>query len=213
MRSLLRMQHRSSAALSASSRSGCSRPDGSVWVVTRGATYVNDAMTQWPRTEQPVGFCRTAALEYPQVWAASPLTQHRRRLVRADPASPTRPSGGPDRPARKRGFTFRGWSPDRPAHAGSLQFTRSGATYLVTGGLGHRSEIAMPWLSAGASWCSPVAEPPTTPPARIDALGERYGCTIVGPINADVADPHDVARLLATVQPTCRRWPASSRRR
>lgn len=44
---------------------------------------------------------------------------------------------------------------------------------------------------------------------RIDYLVRQHGCT-VRVVAADVADAHDVARLLSTVQAELPPWPASS---
>ncbi|WP_197375698.1 type I polyketide synthase [Mycolicibacterium baixiangningiae] len=79
---------------------------------------------------------------------------------------------------------------------------RSDATYLVTGGLGSIGlEIAGYLAAHGAGHLVLTSRraPSDATQLRIDALGEQHGCEI-RVVAADVADAHDVARLLATAQ-------------
>ena len=79
---------------------------------------------------------------------------------------------------------------------------RSDATYLVTGGLGSIGlEIAGHLAANGAKHLVLTSRRAPTDVAqqRIDALREQHGCEF-RVVTADVADAHDVARLLAGVQ-------------
>ena len=79
---------------------------------------------------------------------------------------------------------------------------RSEATYLVTGGLGSIGlEIAGYLAAHGAGHLVLTSRRPPSDAARkrIDALSAQHGCDI-RVVAADVADAHDVARLLAGVQ-------------
>ena len=79
---------------------------------------------------------------------------------------------------------------------------RDDATYLVTGGLGSVGlEIAGYLAAHGARHLVLTGRRPPSDAAqgRIDALREQHGCEF-RVVAADVADAHDVARLLATVQ-------------
>ena len=89
---------------------------------------------------------------------------------------------------------------------------RDDATYLVTGGLGPIGlEIAGYLAAHGARHLVLTSRrsPSDAAQQRIDALGEQHGCEF-RVVAADVADAHDVARLLAPCRPSYRRWPASS---
>ncbi len=204
MRSLLRMQHRVLGGTQRLFRAAAAADiDGSVWVVTSGAQHVNDADTVAPEQSSLWGFCRAAALEYPQVWGGlADLTDTADDwfvLIR----QVANPAPGEDQFALRGNAVHvprlvRRTGQPTPDH---LQL-RSDATYLVTGGLGAIGlEIAEYLAERGARQLvltsRRTADDATR--ARIESLGERYGCT-VRVINADVADPHDVARLLATVQ-------------
>ena len=79
---------------------------------------------------------------------------------------------------------------------------RDDATYLVTGGLGSVGlEIAGYLAAHGARHLVLTGRraPSDAAQGRIDALREQHGCEF-RVVAADVADAHDVARLLATVQ-------------
>ena len=79
---------------------------------------------------------------------------------------------------------------------------RDDATYLVTGGLGSIGlEIAGYLAAHGARHLVLTGRrsPSDAAQRRIDALREQHGCEF-RVVAADVADAHDVARLLATVQ-------------
>src|SRR6185437_4215626 len=78
---------------------------------------------------------------------------------------------------------------------------RDDTTYLVTGGLGSIGlEIAGYLAAHGAKHLVLTSRraPSDAAQQRIDALSEQYGCEF-RVVAADVADAHDVARLLATV--------------
>ncbi|MGA8328579.1 MAG: SDR family NAD(P)-dependent oxidoreductase, partial [Mycobacterium sp.] len=78
---------------------------------------------------------------------------------------------------------------------------RSDATYLVTGGLGSIGlEIAAYLAANGARQLVLTSRrsPGEAVQRRIDAIGEQHGCQ-TRVVTADVADAHDVARLLATI--------------
>ena len=78
---------------------------------------------------------------------------------------------------------------------------RSNATYLVTGGLGSIGlEIAGYLAANGAGHLVLTSRrQPSEAVQRIDALAEQHGCEF-RVVTADVADSHDVARLLGSVQ-------------
>ncbi|MBO0882250.1 MAG: SDR family NAD(P)-dependent oxidoreductase, partial [Mycobacterium sp.] len=79
---------------------------------------------------------------------------------------------------------------------------RDHATYLVTGGLGSIGlEIAGYLAAHGARQLMLTGRhsPSDSAQRRIDLLREQFGCES-RVIAADVGDPHDVARLFATVQ-------------
>ncbi|WP_201408937.1 SDR family NAD(P)-dependent oxidoreductase, partial [Mycobacterium paraintracellulare] len=86
--------------------------------------------------------------------------------------------------------------------SGTPLHLRGDATYLVTGGLGAIGlEIAGHLAANGARHLVLTSrrDPSDATQQRINALGEQHGCQI-RVVAADVADAHDVARLLASVQ-------------
>ncbi len=205
MRSLLRMQHRvlggTQRLFRAASTAELRVP---IWVVTRGAQHIADTDTVAPEQTTLWGFCRVAALEFPQVWGgladlsgggADDWPELIRRIVTAAP--------GEDQIAlRETGvhvprLVRRTGAPN----PGALEL-RSDATYLVTGGLGSLGlEIAGYLAAHGARQLVLTSRraPGEAAQRQIDAMREQHGCE-VRTVAADVADPHDVARLLAAVQ-------------
>ena len=205
MRSLLRMQHRVLAGtrrlFRASAAAELRRP---IWVVTRGAQRVIAADIVSPVQCCLWGFCRAASLEHPQMWGGL-----------AD-----LPDGGADEwlrlidqvmaaPRGEDQFALRDqavWVPRLTRRAGRPIATplalRDDATYLVTGGLGALGlEIAGYLAAHGARHLVLTGRRPPSDAAqqRIDAVRQQCGCEF-RIVAADVANPHDVARLLATVQ-------------
>ncbi|GAY16417.1 type I polyketide synthase [Mycobacterium sp. shizuoka-1] len=205
MKSLLRMQHRvlggTQRLFRAAATAELRTP---IWVVTHGAQRVTDADPVWPEQTSLWGFCRAAALEYPQIWGGLADVSDRgadswsrliKQVVAASPGEDQIALRGPDV-----------WVPRLVRRTGQPNpaqlHIRSEATYLVTGGLGSLGlEIAGYLASHGARHLVLTGRraPGDATHTRIDALREQHGCTI-RVIAADVADPHDVARLLATVQ-------------
>ena len=181
----------------------CAAP---IWVVTRGAQRVTDADTVSPDQSCLWGFGRAASLEHPRVWggladlaegtadewSTARSTESRRvRLGR---------QGRPDRAAWTGLYVPRLVRRAGQPSATPLQL-RDDATYLVTGGLGSIGlEIAGYLAAHGARHLVLTGRraPSDAAQQRIDALREQHGCEF-RVIAADVADAHDVARLLATV--------------
>ncbi len=205
MRSLLRMQHHvlggTQRLFRAAAAAELRLP---IWVLTAGAQRVTDADTVSPEQTSLWGFCRAAALEYPQVWGG--LADLSGAGADEWPALINRistASAGEDQIAvRERAIHVprlvrRTGQPNRKP----LEL-RSGATYLVTGGLGSVGlEIAGYLAEHGARQLVLTGRraPGDAAQRRIEALQEQHGCT-VRVVTADVGDPHDVARLIATVQ-------------
>ncbi|HET9889316.1 MAG TPA: SDR family NAD(P)-dependent oxidoreductase, partial [Mycobacterium sp.] len=208
MRSLLRMQHRIlggtrrlfRAAVAAEVRSP-------IWIVTRSAQRVTEADTVAPHQSALWGFGRAASLELPQVWggladmSAGTADEWSRFIERI-----TTPE---DSPAREDQLALRDRAvyvprlvrSTEPSSDAPLQL-RHDATYLVSGGLGAIGlEIAGYLAAHGAGHVVLTSRRAPTDAAqqRIDALGEAHDCQI-RVVTADVADAHDVARLLAGVQ-------------
>ncbi|OBI87052.1 type I polyketide synthase [Mycobacterium asiaticum] len=205
MRSLLRMQHRVLGGLRRLFRSaGAAELRAPIWLITRGAQRVTISDSVSPVQSCLWGFGRAAALEHPQLWGGL-----------AD-----LPEGGADEwpvliehvltaPAAEDQVALR----DRAVHGARLSrraglpsatapVIRDDATYLVTGGLGGVGlEIAEYLAAQGARHVVLTSRrsPSDAAQQRIDAIGEQYGCDITA-VAADVANPHDVARLLTTVQ-------------
>jgi acyl transferase domain-containing protein/acyl carrier protein len=208
MRSLLRMQHRIlggtrrlfRAAIAAELRSP-------IWVVTRGAQRVADADTVAPDQSCLWGFGRAASLELPQMWGGladlsegtadewsrfiNRITPQRDSTLREDQVALRDQAVYVPRLVRRAAQPS-----DTPLEL------RDDATYLVTGGLGSIGlEIAGYLAAHGAKHLVLTSRraPSDATQQRIDALGEQHGCEF-RIVAADVADAHDVARLLATVQ-------------
>ncbi len=209
--SLLRMQHRIlggtrrlfRAAVAAELRSP-------VWVVTRGAQRVTDNDTVSPDQSCLWGFGRAAALELPQVWGGL-LDLEPNSAPGADEWSVfvDRITTAQDPAQREDQLALR----ERTVHvprlvrrteqpSGAPIPLRGSATYLVTGGLGSVGlEIAGYLAANGAGHLVLTSRraPDEAARQRIDSLVRQHGCT-VRVVAADVADAHDVARLLSTVQ-------------
>ncbi|NTY61313.1 type I polyketide synthase [Mycolicibacterium sphagni] len=205
MRSLLRMQHRvlggTQRLFRAAAAAELRTP---IWVTTHGAQRVTNDDTVSPVQSILWGFCRAAALEYPQVWgglvdlSGRGADEWSRLIKQVVTASP-----GEDQIALRADTVQVPRLVRRDGQPNStLLELRSEATYLVTGGLGSLGlEIAGYLAAHGARQLVLTGRraPSEAAQRRIDALREQHGCTI-RVIAADVADPHDVARLLATVQ-------------
>ncbi|TRW87916.1 SDR family NAD(P)-dependent oxidoreductase [Mycolicibacterium sp. 018/SC-01/001] len=205
MRSLLRMQHSvlpgTRRLFRAAAAADVRIP---VWVVTHGAQHVVAGDTVAPDQSCLWGFGRAAALEAPQMWGGladleSASVDQWTALI----GHITRPTGTGTREdqlavradgVRVPRLTRRSGQPITDALP-----VRSDATYLVTGGLGSIGmEIAAYLAARGARHLVLTSRrvPSEAADARIAALSEQYGCT-VEVASADVADAHDVAKLLA----------------
>jgi acyl transferase domain-containing protein len=205
MRSLLRMQHRvlggTQRLFRAAAGADLRTP---IWVVTRGAQRVTDDDVVSPEQSSLWGFCRVASLEYPQVWGgladlSGRGTEEWLRLIKQVVAA----LPGEDQIALRADSVHVPRLVRRTGQPNAMPLElRSDATYLVTGGLGALGlEIAGYLAANGARQLVLTSRraPGEAAQRRIDALREQNGCTVRA-ITADVADPHDVARLLATVQ-------------
>lgn len=212
-RSLLRMQHRVLGGTRRLVRAAAAAElRAPIWLVTRGAQRVTEADTVSPDQSCLWGFGRAAALELPLAWggladlgdgssgdddaAWSRFVDHaiatsRDSAVRDDQVALRDGALHVPRLVRRPGT----------AAAGPLEL-RGDATYLVTGGLGSIGlEIAGHLAARGARQLVLVGRRPPGAAARqrIDALREQYGCEC-RVVAADIADAHEVARLLATVR-------------
>ncbi|MBS9534283.1 SDR family NAD(P)-dependent oxidoreductase [Mycobacterium sp. M1] len=204
-RSLLRMQHRilsgTRRLFRAAAAAELRRP---IWVVTRGAQRVVDGDAVSPDQTCLWGFCRAASLEYPQLWggladlAAAGVDEWSALISHLATGS-----NGEDQVAlRDRSVHVPRLvrSPGRPKAAPPA--LRGDATYLVTGGLGSIGlEIAGHLAAHGARHLMLTSRhaPGDAAQQRIAAMREQHGCD-VRVVTADVADPHDITRLLGTVR-------------
>ncbi|MCV7281580.1 type I polyketide synthase [Mycolicibacterium flavescens] len=203
MRSLLRMQHQilggTRRLFRALAATGVRAP---VWLVTRGAQRVVDADSVAPDQSCLWGFGRAAALELPHLWGGladlgdGSGDEWSALLDRIA-------SGGVDDQIALRGPNA--YVPRLIRRAGQPNGTglqlRSDATYLVTGGLGAIGlEIAGHLAANGAGHLVLTSRrtPGDATRARIDALTAQHG-TDIRVVTADVADAHDVARLLTGI--------------
>ncbi len=204
MQSLLRMQHRvlggTRRLFRAAAAAELRRP---TWVVTRSAQWVTDADTVSPDQSCLWGFGRAASLEYPQIWggladlaegSADEWSQFINLVVA---------QSGEDQVALRDNAIY---VPRLVRRAGTPGATpvalRSDATYLITGGLGSIGlEIAGYLAAHGARHLVLTSRrsPGEAAQRRIDAIREQHGCE-TRVVAADVADAHDVARLLASVR-------------
>ncbi len=210
MQSLLRMQHRIlggtrrlfRAAIAAELR----RP---IWVVTRGAQRVTDADTVSPDQSCLWGFGRAASLELPQVWGGlADLSVNRENATEEWSRLINRITAPHDSSIQEDQVALRDQAVLVPRlvrraeqPTGTPLELRSDASYLVTGGLGSVGlEIAGHLAAHGAKHLVLTSRraPSDAAQQRIDALAEQHGCEF-RVVAADVADAHDVARLLTTV--------------
>lgn len=208
MRSLLRMQHRIMggtrrlfrAAVAAELRSP-------IWLVTRGAQRVTDADTVAPDQSCLWGFGRAASLELPLVWGgladlADGTADEWSRLI--DRITAPRDSDFREDQIALRDeavYVPRLVRRAEPPTGAPLEM-REEATYLVTGGLGSLGLEVAGYLAAhGARHLVLTSRraPGEAVQQRIDALSEQHGCEF-RVVTADVADAHDVTRLLAEIQ-------------
>ncbi|TXI61414.1 type I polyketide synthase [Mycolicibacterium mageritense] len=206
MRSLLRMQHHVLAGTRRLFRAAAAAElRAPTWLITRGAQHVTDADTVAPEQSALWGFGRAAALELPQVWGG---------LADLTDAGADAWAGLLDRVAaaaatREDQIALRGHEVYVPRlvrreelPSGASLELRDDATYLVTGGLGSIGlEIAAYLAAHGAKHVVLTSrrEPSDAAAQRIEALREQHG-TDIRAVTADVADAHDVARLLAGVR-------------
>ncbi|MCZ0727859.1 type I polyketide synthase, partial [Mycolicibacterium iranicum] len=207
MQALLRMQHRVlggarrllRAALAAELRSP-------VWVVTRGAQRVTDTDSVSPDQSCLWGFGRAAALELPQLWggladlSAGTADEWSRLVDRI--AAPLDSSTREDQLALRDQTVYVPRLVRRPAQSAATPLhLRGDASYLVTGGLGSIGlEIAGHLAANGARHLVLTSRrtPGEAAQQRIDMLAAQHGCQI-RVVTADVADAHQVARLLTTI--------------
>ncbi|CAM3141535.1 ACP S-malonyltransferase [Mycobacterium colombiense] len=208
MRSLLRMQHRVLGGTRRLFRAAAAAElRAPIWLLTRDAQRITGADTVSPVQSCLWGFGRAAALEHPQVWGgladlhdgSADEWSRLINVVAAQGGTATRE----DQVALRDQAVY---VPRLTRRVGQPLATplvlRGDATYLVTGGLGSVGlEIAGYLAGHGARHLVLTSRraPGDAAQRRIDALSERYGSEF-RVIAADVADPHDVARLLATVQ-------------
>ena len=209
MQSLLRMQHHvlggTRRLFRAAAAAELRRP---IWLVTRGAQRVTDADTVSADQSCLWGFGRAASLELPQLWGgladlAGGTAEEWSRFINQVVAAPRDSAIREDQLALRDQAVYLPRLVRRVGQpSGTPLELRDEATYLVTGGLGSIGlEIAGYLAAHGAKHLVLTSRrvPSDAAQQRIDALGEQYGCE-VRIIAADVADGHDVARLLATVQ-------------
>jgi acyl transferase domain-containing protein/acyl carrier protein len=208
MRSLLRMQHRILGGTRRLFRAAIAAELGvPIWVVTRGAQRVTDADSVAPDQSCLWGFGRAASLELAHVWGgladlAQGTPDEWSRLI-------NRITTLRDSPIREDQIALRDQAVyvprlvRRTAAPGPTPLElHAGATYLVTGGVGSIGlEIAGYLAANGARHLVLTSRraPSDAAQQRIDALSEQHGCEF-RVIAADVADAHDVARLLTTVR-------------
>jgi len=207
--SLLRIQHRIlsgtrrlfKAATSADLRAP-------IWLLTRGAQRVTDTDVVAPEQTALWGFGRATALELPQVWGgladlpSDATGDEWTRLL-------DRVTAPHDTAAREDQLALRGKAVYLPRlvrrsgqPSGKPLDLRSDATYLVTGGLGAIGMEIAGYLAAngaGQLVLTSRRAPGDATQRRVDALVAQHGCEI-RVVTADVADAHDVARLLAGIQ-------------
>lgn len=205
MRSLLRMQHHVLGGTRRLFRAAAAAEiRAPIWLITRGAQRVTAADSVRPAQSCLWGFGRAASLEHPQLWGgladlSEGTADEWTRLIAQVAAAPR----GEDQVALRGEGVFVARLSRREGRpiAAPLDL-RADATYLVTGGLGAVGlEIAGYLAAHGARHLVLTGRrsPSDAVQRRIDAVRELYGCQ-TRVITADVADPHDVARLLATVE-------------
>lgn len=206
-RALLRMQHRVLGGTRRLFRAAAAAEmRAPVWLVTCSAQRVLDTDIVAPQHSALWGFGRAVALELPHLWGG---------LVDLDADTPAQWSlvvdaiaAQSDSAVREDQVAVRGATLNVPRlvrrstpPAATPLPVRGDATYLVTGGLGaiglataaHLAELGARHIVLTSRRTAAGAAQ-----ERIDALVAQYGCDI-RVHSADVADPHDVARLLQTV--------------
>lgn len=204
MRDLLRMQHRTLGGVRRLFRAAnAAELRSPIWLVTRNAQPVTDSDSVAPEQSALWGFARAAALELPHIWggladlSGGHEIEYSRLIERV-----TAPRDGEDQIALRGDAVY---APrlvrrtDEPTDA-PLR-VRADRTYLVTGGLGAIGlEIAGYLAAHGAGHLVLTSrrEPGDTAQQRLDGIREQFDCE-VRVITADVADAHDVARLMTTV--------------
>ncbi|WP_157897579.1 type I polyketide synthase [Mycolicibacterium rutilum] len=206
MRSLLRMQHQIIGGTRRLFRAVAAGLRAPVWLVTRGAQRVVDTDRVAPDQSCLWGFGRAASLEFPQLWGgladlADCSADEWTRLL--DRMTATGSSPVTDDQLAVRGSDVHVPRLIRRAGqpSGSSLELRSDATYLVTGGLGSIGlEIAGYLAAHGARHLVLTSrrEPADAVRERIDVLTAQHG-TEIRTVAADVADAHDVARLLTGI--------------
>ncbi|MBI2701341.1 MAG: SDR family NAD(P)-dependent oxidoreductase [Mycobacterium sp.] len=205
MRSLLRMQHRVLGGARRLFRAAAAAElRVPIWLITSGAQRVTPSDVVSPVQSCLWGFGRAASLEHPQVWGgladlSAGSAEEWSRLI------DTVTAGG----ATEDQVALRDQAVYVPrlvrragAPIGTPLTLRAEATYLVTGGLGSVGlEIAGYLAAHGARQLVLTGRrtPNNDTQQRIDALHQQTGCQI-RTIAADVANPHDVARLIATIE-------------
>ncbi|WP_204810199.1 type I polyketide synthase [Mycobacterium riyadhense] len=209
MRSLLAMQHRVlggarhlfRAALAAELRTP-------IWLISRGAQRVISTDTVSPVQSCVWGFGRAASLEHPQLWGGlADLSEggadEWSALIDQLVAVPRGAASREDQVALRDLAVYVARLSRCAAQPTSTPLAlRGDATYLVTGGLGAVGlEIAGYLAAHGARQLVLTGRRSASDAEqqRIDALREQSGCEF-RVIAADVANPHDVARLITTVQ-------------
>ena len=178
-----------------------------IWLISRGAQRVTDSDVIAPEQSALWGFGRAAALELPQLWGgladlAEGSAQEWSTIV-------NRTAQAPAASTREDQIAVRGQTVYLPRlvrrddlPTGAPLTLRADATYLVTGGLGAIGlEIAAHLAAHGAKHLVLTSRraPSDTAAQRIDALRQQHGCDI-RIVTADVADAHDVARLLTELR-------------
>jgi acyl transferase domain-containing protein/D-arabinose 1-dehydrogenase-like Zn-dependent alcohol dehydrogenase/acyl carrier protein len=201
--SLLQMQHRILGGTRRLFRAAAATDLRSpIWLVTRGAQRVVDGDTVSPNQSVLWGFGRAASLEYPQMWGgladlSTGSTDEWSQFINVVAAE-----RGEDGVALRDGVVYVPRLIRRTDTPGAQPVAlRSDATYLVTGGLGSIGlEIAAYLAANGARQLVLTSRrsPGEAAQRRIDAIREQHGCE-TRVMTADVADAHDVARLLAAV--------------
>ncbi|OBF29198.1 type I polyketide synthase [Mycobacterium sp. ACS4331] len=208
MRSLLRMQHQ---VLSGTRRlfraAAAAQLRAPIWLVTRGAQHVTDTDSVAPEQSCLWGFGRAAALELPQLWGglADLSVGGDAGAEWSELLNQVTTSHGSD--IREDQIALRDQAVLAPRlirradpPSGRPLELRSDATYLVTGGLGAIGlEIAGHLAAHGAGHLVLTGRrgPGDSARARIETLRDLHGCDI-RVVAADVADVHDVARLMST---------------
>ncbi|BBZ35830.1 type I polyketide synthase [Mycolicibacterium confluentis] len=207
MHSLLRMQHRVLSGTRRLFRAAAAADlRAPIWLVTRGAQRVTDTDAVAPDQSCLWGFGRAAALELPHLWGgladlsvAGQATEWSALLELVTAARGT--------DTREDQIALRGQTVFAPRlvrrtdpPSGRPLELRADATYLVTGGLGSLGlEIAGHLAAHGAGHLVLTSRrgPGDAARARIKTLCDQHGCDI-RVVTADVADVHDVTRLMTT---------------